>query len=321
MKILSFLTLVIFLQGCGLLSQDEPNITGKIVFAAVDNDEIPNYQIYTMNADGSNVKQLTYWETSSMQPSWSPDGSRIIFSSFKQSTSIGPTLWVMNADGSNKHVLYDAEPDNIHVPPLAGRNAQWSPDGSKVVFDLCVNCSVATNYNIFVFDTETQTLTQLTDHPGSESNPTWSPDGKKITFISDREYPNDYAFDLYVINIDGSNLIRLTNLGSTREPIWNKNTIAFRSTGISSGIYKIDLKTSEINRVKQDLTERVQLHPNAWSPDGKHLMITAWELDEPHTNTLYILNLKTNKLKNIYSRIYENTIGIQGADWFAQGEN
>lgn len=165
---------------CSLLGSDdkEPSaIPGKIVFAAPD--ETGTSQIFTMNANGSDIKQLTDFSPSgaAVTPSWSPDGKRIIFSSFKMGTSDGPALWVMNADGSDQEVLYDPEPGNPHMPPIAGNNAKWSPDGEKIVYDLCLNCNVRSNNDIYVFDTNTKEITQLTTHPSGDLYPTWSPDG------------------------------------------------------------------------------------------------------------------------------------------------
>jgi len=143
-------TLILFVwicSSCSLLEEGdgEPAIPGRIVFAA--DDSAGTSQIFSMRADGTELRQLTSFapgEDAAM-PSWSPDGAHILFSSFKLATSVGPTLWVMEADGSNQRVLHDPEPENPHVFPLPGNNARWSPDGSRVVFDLCTNCQVGTN--------------------------------------------------------------------------------------------------------------------------------------------------------------------------------
>lgn len=219
--ILFLLPCVLLFTACSLLDSNKdperPDIPGKIVFSAKDEDGTS--QIYTMNANGSDLKKLTSFSQSgeAVQPSWHPSGQQILFSSFEQGTSVGPALWVMDSDGSNQHVLYDSDPDNPDQFPLLGNHARWSPDGRKVAFDLCLNCQIATNYDIYIFDTTTQELTQLTDHPGSDTNPTWSPDGTKIAFVSDRDYYDAdtlrFRQDIYAINIDGTNLKRLTDYG------------------------------------------------------------------------------------------------------------
>ena len=76
-------------------------------------------QIWTMNADGSNQKQLTDEPApaSSDNPTWSPDGKRILFDTQRRKR---PEIWVMNADGSDQHVLVS----NLRVIPM---RTSWQP--------------------------------------------------------------------------------------------------------------------------------------------------------------------------------------------------
>ena len=135
----TFLILFLAFTSCSLFGGGDPapDIPGKILFSAKDDEGTS--QIYTMKANGTDIKQLTHFDPSNggYQPSWSPDGQQILFSSFKSGSSIGPALWVMDADGSNPHLLYKAEGSSR---ALEGNHARWSPDGSQVVFDLCLNC-------------------------------------------------------------------------------------------------------------------------------------------------------------------------------------
>ena len=89
------LFILAILTSCSLLGNGDdnrPDIPGKIVFAA--NDANGNSQIYKMNADGSGLRQLTNFPASgeAIQPSWSPDGQRIVFANFTGATSLGPYL-------------------------------------------------------------------------------------------------------------------------------------------------------------------------------------------------------------------------------------
>jgi TolB protein len=97
-----------------------------------------SYDIYVMNADGSQVRRLTDAPVDEGWPAWSPDGRQIVFSSTRDDCSyseaedclttgdIGPwhTLYVMNADGTDKHRL----------SPTFGQFAAWSPDGQYILF-------------------------------------------------------------------------------------------------------------------------------------------------------------------------------------------
>lgn len=307
---LTFLLLCLAsLAACGLLGGDDhPDIPGKLVFAARDKNE--TFQIFTMNANGTHLKQLTHFDGSegAYSPSWSPDGQQIIFSSFKNGSSDGPALWIMNADGSDMRVLY--HPDSNQLP-LPGKHARFSPDGSKIAFDLCLICSVATNVNIYVFDRETKTITQLTDHPDSEFNPVWSPDGSRIAFIAERN-PDEYETDLYIMNADGSNVKKITKSGKIVAPIWHPNGthITFRSILSPAGIYQIDLKTGDISLIKKE-EKGFNFIPLEWSPDGDNLLYLAYNLDSPD-NSIILFNINDKKMKFKYSHMPR----IRDVDWY-----
>ena len=92
-----------------------PGTNGKIVFSS---NREGNYEIYVMDADGSNQTNLTNHGNVDDHPSWSPDGSKIAFNSDRDGTH---KIYVMDADGSNQTPLtYHSGHDS---PP------SWSPDG------------------------------------------------------------------------------------------------------------------------------------------------------------------------------------------------
>ncbi len=332
---LIFLLISVFLPfiSCGLIdsnaSDDDTDIQndtpGEIVFSA--KDALGRAQIYTINIDGSGLKQLTFLKGGAYYPSWSPDGKQIVFSSWEYGTSTGPALWVMNADGSNQRVLYDPEPDNIHLPPIAGNHPRWSPDGTKIAYDLCLNCQIATNYDIYIFNTVTKEITRLTNHPANDTYPTWSPDGRQIAFESKRDYWDAdtlrFRHDLYIINLDGLNITRLTEIGHASYPTWSPDgdTIIFKSTVPKYGIYKISISSREYFLVKEDSTEKTYMSPRALSYDGLQLLITAVSFEEPKSNSVHILDLRSNRLKKIYSQLKKNANPvIFGADLFVRTE-
>jgi TolB protein len=95
----------------------------------------PDYNIWVMNADETDPQRLTDTPGSDGWPAWSPDGTMIVFSSTRDDTGagtdLGPVhhLYLMNADGSDQHLLIDA----------FGQFASWSPDGTAIVFSPHLN--------------------------------------------------------------------------------------------------------------------------------------------------------------------------------------
>ncbi len=92
----------------------------KIVFAS---NRTGDYQIYTMNLDGSGVTQLTFIGAPNVNPAWSPDGSKIAFESYRDGQA---EIYVMDTNGANQRRLTWAEGPDTHPT--------WSPDGTHIAF-------------------------------------------------------------------------------------------------------------------------------------------------------------------------------------------
>ena len=160
-------------------------------------------EIYLMNADGTNLINLTQSpERADFISSWSPDGKQIAFTSDE---SFKRNIWVMDADGGN--------PRNLTNHHAIDRSPDWSPDGQQIAFQSDRNRAwefennVQGNWEIYVMNTNGANPINLTNHLAWDSGPAWSPDGRQIAFTSDR----DGNREIYVMNTDGTNLINLTN--------------------------------------------------------------------------------------------------------------
>ena len=145
--------------------------------------------IYTMSADGSDVRRVTNDETSDYNASFSPDGTQIVWVSHREDEN--GDIWIADADGSNARALASH--------PQRDRTPFFSPDGSKIAFHSYRDGGQA---QIFVMNPDGTGLTQLTDgdHPFFAYNADWSPDGAEILFISERGGQPD----VYVMDADGS---------------------------------------------------------------------------------------------------------------------
>ena len=149
--------------------------TPKIAFSS---DRDGNDEIYVIDIDGKNPRNLTNHPGSDYSPVWSPDGRRIAFLSLRKKEH---GLYVMDADGNNQHYLA-----HMHQHGYAA----WSPDGKQIAFD----CAVGRRTDICVIDADGGKPRNLTLHPFGnpfhsfdDERPTWSPDGRQIAFTSNRE--------------------------------------------------------------------------------------------------------------------------------------
>jgi Tol biopolymer transport system component len=90
-----------------------------------------NNDIWVMNANGTGQTQLTHtdYPTQNIAPAWSPDGSKIVYSTTESPGGADNGIHVMDASGANQHRLLPGG-----VPVLAG-NSSWSPDGTKIVYE------------------------------------------------------------------------------------------------------------------------------------------------------------------------------------------
>jgi Tol biopolymer transport system component len=220
----------------------------KIVFHS---NRAGNYDVWVMNADGSNKMQLTTHSKRDRRPHWSPDGTKIVFHSNRAGNH---DVWVMNADGSNKMQLTTHSAKDTHP--------NWSPDGTKIAFQ----SDRSGNIDIWVMDADGFNLTQITDNLGYDTHPMWSPDGTKIAFS--RGEP-EVSGDIWVMDADGSNQAQLTdNTGDEQHPDWSPDgtTIAFRSNEKGNYdvwvVYLDDLTQDQITVDPAD-----DRNPD-WSPDG-----------------------------------------------------
>lgn len=318
----------VLLASCELLNDkkekpDPPAIPGKIVFSMPDDTESENYQIYVMNADGSDLKKLTHFENDgAAQPSWSPDGEQIVFSTSLNSTSEGMSLYIMNADGSNPHPMKERPNTNV---PVLGSNARWSPDGTKIAYDFCINCNAfGKNSEIFIYDFETDSVMQVTEHPAGDTSPAWSSDGQQLAFVSHRDYYNAdtlrYRSDLYSFNIDNNNLQRLTETGRAAIPQWHPSNsfIAYEWNIRGNKAYLIDLNSKEISEIESNL--EFEASPQ-WSISGTHLILLGRQ-NEGALTEIQLFHFKNNQ-PSFAKKIDDNPFLVKGRnfDWYYNENN
>ncbi len=137
------------------------------------NNHMAKEEIYVMNADGSDPIQLTSNNVQDFSPAWSPDGTKIAYSTTLShlSAEYNPDIYVMNYDGSNPIRLTS---DRTHE-----WGPSWSPDGSKIAYTSCLAKSEANICDIYIMNADGSEQTRLTELHSFIVGPVWSPSLQK----------------------------------------------------------------------------------------------------------------------------------------------
>ena len=292
----------------------------RIAFMSTRNSN--NGEIFLMNPDGKRVRQLTRHLQYDSAPAWSPDGKKITFASFrdlhKPKGIIFAEIYVMNPDGTN--------PINLtQSPKRADFSSSWSPDGKQIAFTsdegFKWDGSGGSRRNIWVMDANGGNPRNLTNHEALDSSPDWSPDGMQIAFESNRDGGWEVDFwkapsDIYVMTLDGANLINLTNHpAADGSPDWSPdgNRIAFVSNRDGDD-------NKEIYVMNADGTNPINLtnHPAAdrgpdWSPDGNQIVFVSnrdgdWERNPKDNWDVFVMNADgTNPINLTNNRAWDSS--------------
>ena len=268
MKIMSIIILLMLLAGCSVASSPDEQLSdlnGKIYF---DSNRNGNYEIYSMNADGSNIINITNTpEYDEMMPAVSPDGNTVVFMRAEHYDFASNELWTADADGGNARQLTDNSSADGH--------ADFAPDSKHIVY---VSWRDG-NEELYIMNIESGEDTRITHHNASDNDPDWSPDGAYISFKSTRAYTDsseaeflDIRYEIYEMDTAGSSITRLTNDSlSDHDPDYSpdSNDIAF--------LRVFDDNTNDVCIMKRDGSgiENLSVTGNNWytsfSPDGQHI--------------------------------------------------
>ncbi len=216
-------------------------------------DRTGNKEIFLMDADGKNQRQITDHRSISLSPTWSPKMDMLSYVSFVLGY---PAIFVIDFATGNKRVLFE------------GKNftssSSFSPNGKQIVFSR----SLGGNSEIFIADLESRSIHRLTYSPGIDTNPVWSPNGNLIAFTSSRAgYPN-----VFVMDVEGTNVRRISfggnyNDGATWHPSGTKIAYASRR----NGKFKIVVTDLALLETKVITKWEGNHESPSFSPDGRWL--------------------------------------------------
>ncbi len=239
----------------------------------VGGDADENREIYSLGVDGQDFQRLTDNHFLDTYPAWSPDGSQIVYLAWPDSTL---DIYIMEADGSQSRKFYDSGYHDADI--------DW-------VNDLM---AFTRNSQIWVINSDGSGTRQLTDPPRAgewgnsnlpfgDYDPRISPDGSKIVFermVDDRSPHGNY--DLFTINIDGTNLTNITNTGLTQGLAnWSPSgtQIAYIITGID------DVGKYDVYIINPDGTENRNITPVSFPPQ----FLIHWVTFSDNDTLLYFI--------------------------------
>jgi TolB protein len=270
----------------------EPGVFGtRIAFSS----KIGRFkELFVMEMDGSNLRQLTNERGLAMSADWSPDGERLVYTSYRNRV---PDLFVFEIESrrigqlTNNRLLElgaSFSPDGQYLASISqGRHADivlmdrsgkttrqltrssgiidvspdWSPDYKHIVF----TSNRSGGPQIYTMDATGRGVRRISFATSNYcTSPSWSPKGDRIAYVCRA----DRGFQIFTSKPDGSGALQLTSYGSNEDPTWSPdgNFIAFSSTLGKGSIYHIALMRADGTNLKQITHGRTSdMHP-AWGP-------------------------------------------------------
>ncbi len=230
-------------------------------------DKTGKKEVWTMDFDGSNPKQLTSHRSRAIAPAWSADNRKIAYS-----------VYTKNGRNVENIDLYEMDLKTKAARLLSNRKginsgAAYSPNGSQIALTM----SFLGNPEIFTLNPNTREVTRLTKSFGVDVDPSWSPDSKQIAFISTRSgAPMVYRANVEALKSNPNAATRVTFAGSYNSatawaPYGGKIAFSSQQNG-RFDLFLINVDGSNLERLTKD--EGINEDPH-FSPDGNFIVFTS----------------------------------------------
>ena len=254
----------------------------RIVFQS---NRTGRWELYVMNRDGTEIRQLTDRPGDNVTPSWSPDGATIVFAATIDDNS---DIYAIPAEGGRIRRLTEHPGDDSHP--------HWSSDGKRIMFnsprttpDLSVGW-MEQWHEVFSMNADGGEKRQHTNHKTVCTFASYSPDGTKMVY---RKITNTSGFswdlsnrprnsEVFIADIDGSNEVNLSNSAAFDGwPVFSPDgkRVAFSSNRAGPAnvgqLYIVDIDGADLGQVTSGPWSYAQ---PSWEPGGRSIL--AYQLQE-----------------------------------------
>lgn len=234
-----------------------------------------------MDYDGANLQYLTDSSTIVLAPRFSPNGDRVLYTSYESGF---PRIHVLDVGKVQKKVLESDEGTMSFAP-------RFAPDGRTVVFSL----SKGGNTDLYAMNVDTGAQTRLTSAPSIETAPSFSPDGSQIVFESDRSG----SPQLYVMPVGGGEAQRISfGQGRYGTPVWSPRGDMIAFTKQNKGRFHIGVMRTDGSNERL-LTASFLDEGPTWAPNGRVIMFARETQGADGRAALYSVDITGRNLRRV----------------------
>jgi Tol biopolymer transport system component len=232
-----------------------PALTNSIVFVS---DLTGEYQLYSMNIDGTNVQRLTDIPGLKRDPAVSPDGRTIVFAVSTNPYDQKATLYSVRSDGTHLTQL-------THSTAVFDVNPSWTPDGRRISFSR----SLGDTTSVYEMRANGTDVANRVHHHGVDYQPVWRPGGSTFLFMSDRDHLGGINGELYSSDATGLSIHAVVEgFDAAWSPTGDK--FVFKRDG---QLWISD--SSDGSSVRQLTSFLSSFYQPSWSPDGQKIFFAS----------------------------------------------
>jgi TolB protein len=256
------------------ITGEAPYFDSRVVFVSETGPkDARQKRLAIMDYDGANVKYLTDSSSIVLAPRFSPNGERVLYTSYESGF---PRIYLLDVGSVERRALESQDGTMSFAP-------RFGPDGQTVVYSL----TRGGNTDLYRMDLNSGANTRLTSAPSIETAPSFSPDGSQIVFESDRSGTPQ----IYVMPANGGEAQRISfGQGRYGTPVWSPRGDLIAFTKQSKGRFHIGVMRTDGSEERL-LTASFLDEGPTWSPNGRVIMFTRETQGAQGRASLYTVDI------------------------------